>query len=730
MKHIKKMKIDIDKKNHEVISSVQYDNNTRFLHINLVSEGAAFDITGCSIKISATKPDGTAVFNNCKVINAKEGFIEVELTEQINAAPGNVNCEIKIYTANGVLTTKQFYIDVTASATSKEIVSSNELKALTDTLKEVQKFEDKINDLQNHIVGGNMQQEHSHLNKDILDKLTENKGSLFYNGKEIGKKTIDDTIVSNEYSWSSDKISKTMFTKVRTVNLYNKDNAIFDKFINPSGVVTAYSGYTYNEEYIEVSTTGGRVYLSASHNCIIAQYDDNKGLVKQDTFKGNYLETSTKYIRICVKKDFISSFMLVVGRELPTEYTPYYKEILNTNIEVSPSNIKNTNELSKNMKVGKNNLSQELLPTFFMCESIGKFSYVNYDISDLVGGETNVTVSYKIKIHSLANGATTTTINYRLMNDANNGFGIGTVNQEMGEVKTGVGVENKITYNFTLTNTRRYLKVVNWIKDGIATYDIWDVKVTVNGVNVVTYEIGSYTSAAVPVPGTITDLNKNGCSLATIEYLNKVGIAGGGGGSSSNKLKGKKAIFLGDSITFGGTYPATLKLALELLEATKLATNGWTSADLVNNKEKIPADTDVISVWIGINDFIQGRPLGVNTDRDNETFYGSLHTLCSYLAQNFVGKKIGFYTPLHCNHNAFTSPDSLNKQELKVEDYRKVIHEVCSYYSIPVCDLHAVSGIAPYIESHRVLYTSDGLHLNAKGYEKVVPCMIDFLQSL
>ena len=149
MKHIKKMKIDIDKKNHEVISSVQYDNNTRFLHINLVSEGAAFDITGCSIKISATKPDGTAVFNNCKVINAKEGFIEVELTEQINAAPGNVNCEIKIYTANGVLTTKQFYIDVTASATSKEIVSSNELKALTDTLKEVQKFEDKINDLQN-----------------------------------------------------------------------------------------------------------------------------------------------------------------------------------------------------------------------------------------------------------------------------------------------------------------------------------------------------------------------------------------------------------------------------------------------------------------------------------------------------------------------------------------------------------------------------------------------------
>lgn len=144
MKHIKKMKIDIDKKNFEIIPSVQYDSNTRFLHINLTNGSIPFDLTGCSVKISGTKQDGTAIFNNCTIINAKKGFVEVELTEQINAIPGTVKCELKIYSESGVLTTKHFDIEVTAPITaSKEIVSSNEFKALTDALKVVQGIDNK-----------------------------------------------------------------------------------------------------------------------------------------------------------------------------------------------------------------------------------------------------------------------------------------------------------------------------------------------------------------------------------------------------------------------------------------------------------------------------------------------------------------------------------------------------------------------------------------------------------
>lgn len=147
MKHIKQLVIDIDKKNNETVQSVQYDTNTRFIHINLVSNSIPFDITGCSVKISGTKPDGTAIFNNCTVVNAKEGFVEVELTEQINAVEGLVKCELKLYNGTGVLTTKQFNIYVTASVTSKTITSSNEFKALTEALDKVQSIDDRFESL-------------------------------------------------------------------------------------------------------------------------------------------------------------------------------------------------------------------------------------------------------------------------------------------------------------------------------------------------------------------------------------------------------------------------------------------------------------------------------------------------------------------------------------------------------------------------------------------------------
>lgn len=144
MKHIKKIKIDIDKKSLETIPSVQYDSNTRFLHISLVNNSLPLDLTGCSVKIAAIKPDDTVIFNNCTIVDAKQGLVEAELTEQINAVPGQVECELKIYTANGVLTTKTLDINVTASTTeSKVITSTNEFKALTDALKIVQGIDNK-----------------------------------------------------------------------------------------------------------------------------------------------------------------------------------------------------------------------------------------------------------------------------------------------------------------------------------------------------------------------------------------------------------------------------------------------------------------------------------------------------------------------------------------------------------------------------------------------------------
>lgn len=168
MKYIKTLKIDIDKKNFEVIPSVQYDSNTRFLHIQLLNDSVPFDITGCSVILSGVKEDGNPIFNSCDIINSEIGFIQAEVTEQMNAIPGNIDCEIKIYDGEGVLTSKKFTIKVTASQTSRSVVSSNEFKALTDALNKVQAIDNKAEKAEVEKLSSQL--EHIEINK--TDKTT------------------------------------------------------------------------------------------------------------------------------------------------------------------------------------------------------------------------------------------------------------------------------------------------------------------------------------------------------------------------------------------------------------------------------------------------------------------------------------------------------------------------------------------------------------------------------
>lgn len=144
MKFIKTLKIDINKNNYETVPSVEFDKNARFLHVYLLNNSVPFDLTGCSVKIYAIKADNTEIFNSCKTIDRKKGFIEIELTQQINAIAGNVECELKIYSVDGVLTTKTFIINISKSiARATSIISNNEYGALTDALNKVQGIDNK-----------------------------------------------------------------------------------------------------------------------------------------------------------------------------------------------------------------------------------------------------------------------------------------------------------------------------------------------------------------------------------------------------------------------------------------------------------------------------------------------------------------------------------------------------------------------------------------------------------
>ena len=139
-------------------------------------------------------------------------------------------------------------------------------------------------------------------------------------------------------------------------------------------------------------------------------------------------------------------------------------------------------------------------------------------------------------------------------------------------------------------------------------------------------------------------------------------------------------------------------------------------------------DADAVVVFGGTNDYGHGNaPLGCFTDRTPETFYGACHYLFSGLIRKYLGKPVVIMTPLHrCGE--FTPAKEDGTGTLK--EYVDIIREVAEYYSLPVLDLYAASGMQPEVDEIRIAYIPDGLHPNDAGHEVIARKLELFLRSL
>lgn len=216
-------------------------------------------------------------------------------------------------------------------------------------------------------------------------------------------------------------------------------------------------------------------------------------------------------------------------------------------------------------------------------------------------------------------------------------------------------------------------------------------------------------------------------------------------------LKGLKIAFLGDSITEGvGTsspdkiYLNVLKEKVGLSSALNYGVSGTRFArqSLLDTDEAIELDensfslrfetmddsADAVVVFGGTNDFGHGdAPLGCFDDRTPYTFYGACHYLFSGLIKKYLGKLIVIMTPLHrCEEARIPYPGSCRK----LIEYVNVIREVAQYYSLPVLDLYASSGMQPSISEVRELYMPDGLHPNDSGNKVIAAKLESFFAAL
>ena len=220
------------------------------------------------------------------------------------------------------------------------------------------------------------------------------------------------------------------------------------------------------------------------------------------------------------------------------------------------------------------------------------------------------------------------------------------------------------------------------------------------------------------------------------------------------KLDGLKINFLGDSITqgIGASSADTIYHALLAKEANITARNYGISGtryayqkgtpkrpklgfedsnDFCARYDAMDNDADVVVIFGGVNDYSHGdASLGRFGDTSFESFYGACDYLYRNLLKKYLGKQIVVMTPLHMIGETKVPEIKMPGGYGILRDYVHAIKEVAEYYSIPVLDLYAVSGIQPDIDEVREKFMPDGIHPNDAGHRIIANKLKTFLEAL
>lgn len=211
-----------------------------------------------------------------------------------------------------------------------------------------------------------------------------------------------------------------------------------------------------------------------------------------------------------------------------------------------------------------------------------------------------------------------------------------------------------------------------------------------------------------------------------------------------NIWNGKKAVFLGDSITAGSWYNPTLKTWENMIEnwtywVSKFCgmtyknygiggthvSSAYNSGDgskaeqaFTNRYSSMDDDADVVFVMGGTNDWLPDHtdtaPFGSISDNTDISFCGAIRVLCEGLIKKYNGKQIFFLTPI-CNRNQSSANPTTGKT---LQEYCDAIKEICNMYSIEVINTHANAPLHFMIAENADKYCSqqDGsMHPNDLG---------------
>ena len=214
--------------------------------------------------------------------------------------------------------------------------------------------------------------------------------------------------------------------------------------------------------------------------------------------------------------------------------------------------------------------------------------------------------------------------------------------------------------------------------------------------------------------------------------------------------KNKKAVFIGDSITYGvGTNTGNRYfeyLNEELLFSgfssygisgscvSSKSDYGTTNTPLINRWETIATanqDVDLVVIFMGTNDYGHGTPLGTISDSADISFYGALNVIIKGLKDKLPNATICWITPLHrYGYGGFTFDSDLNASNCCLADYTNAIIDVCKKYDIEYFNSFNIPNFNPSDNVIKSKYFPDGLHPNADGHLYLSNHLVKWLNKL
>ena len=144
---------------------------------------------------------------------------------------------------------------------------------------------------------------------------------------------------------------------------------------------------------------------------------------------------------------------------------------------------------------------------------------------------------------------------------------------------------------------------------------------------------------------------------------------------------------------------------------------------------KLPSsDPSVITIFGGVNDYIQSCTIGDISSTDTSNFYGALNDFVTTLNNKYTNAKKLFIIPLNMRAGVFsTNSNGTNSLGNTLQQYRDAIIAVCKANNIEYIDLHEDTELQPD------LISSDGLHPTQDGHKllasKLSACKISSSSS-